>query len=197
MVEEQPSAGPMDLGGLEKGEPSAFFKFLEMIAMYAFYVFLVVAAIVALLLIIKKTRDWVIKIFRTILTFLKNIVNRTTHQAEAEQYIDEKESVFNWDEWKEEQKNKAKGMMQKVFAREPRWEKLSNEQKVRYVYRKLVMQHKQNVHSAATPREILQELKSSSLDENLLEKLTEVYEYVRYGEKEIADEMVNDLRAFN
>jgi len=127
IVEEQPSAGPMDLGGLEKGEPSAFFKFLEMIAMYAFYVFIVVAAIVALLLIIKKTRDWVIKIFRKILTFLKNIVNRTTHQSEAEQYIDEKESVFNWDEWKEEQKNKAKGMMQKVFAREPRWEKLSNE----------------------------------------------------------------------
>lgn len=194
IIEETPPPASFDFGELERGEPSAFAKFLEMITMYIFYAFLIVAVIVCVLLLIKKTRKWLFQITKSVLAFLKRLAQRTFHQEEAMQYVDEKESIFKWEEWKKEHQEKALDMIKKVFTREPNWEKLSNEEKVRYVYKKLIQKNRNVYRAATTPRELIKDLQSTTKDERLLEQLIELYERVRYGEKEIEDDVLNELR---
>ncbi len=197
MTEQAPPPAQPNLG-LEPGEPSAFAKFLEMIMTYVFYVFLIVAAIAALLLIIKKSRLWIKRIIGSFIAFLKQIGNRSMERQETGQYIDEKESVFDWKEWKKEQQDKAKELVQNIFKREPRWESLSNHQKVRYIYRRFLLQQltKLNFKPTNTPRETLQELKTNIVDEGQIDKLRDAYEQTRYGEEDIGDEKIKKLYAF-
>ncbi|MEK3888200.1 DUF4129 domain-containing protein [Bacillus sp. FSL K6-3431] len=195
VTEQAPPPASMDLG-LEPGEPSAFAKFLEVIVTYIFYVFLIFAAIAILLLIVKKTRMWIKRAFRALILFLQQIGNRVMEREESGQYIDEKESVFDWQEWKKEQQDKAKGFVQNIFKREPRWESLSNQQKVRFVYRNFLLQQLKTItyKSTKTPRETLQELKPNvAMDEDKIEKLRDAYEQTRYGEKDIGDDKIKEI----
>ncbi|MCJ8007530.1 DUF4129 domain-containing protein [Lederbergia wuyishanensis] len=194
-VEETPPPNQMELG-LEKGEPNAFLKFLEMIFMYVFYAVIVVLAVGILLLFIKRVRMLVKKYLSKFIAFLKNIIFRSSELEEAGQYIDEKESVFDWKEWKDAQKDKAKGLFQQIFKREPRWDSLTNEQKVRYVYKQMLKQNKKEIEYKAskTPRETIELLKTLVTENTSLEELRDAYEQVRYGKKNVEDSKIKNLR---
>ncbi|MBS4195568.1 DUF4129 domain-containing protein [Lederbergia citri] len=181
---------------LEKGEPNAFLKFLEMIFMYVFYAAIIALAVGMLLLLIKRVRMAVKKALKRFITFLKNIIFRSADLEDSTQYIDEKESVFDWKEWKEAQQEKAKGLFQQIFKREPRWDSLTNEQKVRYVYKQMLKQNKKemDIKASKTPRETIEILKTLVAEKSTLEELRDAYEQVRYGEQDVEVSRINGLR---
>ncbi|MCR2823048.1 DUF4129 domain-containing protein [Lederbergia panacisoli] len=191
------SKPPAQMGlGLEKGEANPFLKFLEMLFMYVFYVVLAALAIGVLLLFIKKVRMLVKQWISKFIAFLKTIIFRSTDLAESTQYIDEKESVFDWKEWKESQQEKAKGLFEQIFKREPRWDSLTNEQKVRYVYKQFLKQNKKEAEfkPSKTPRETIEILKTLVNEKTTAEELRDAYEQVRYGERDVEESRIKDLR---
>lgn len=198
IIEEPPppsSAAPK-LPFVETKEPSAFAELLEVIMMYVVYFLLFVAMIVLLLLLVKRTRLWIKKIVGTFILFLKQMVSRSTKRVETAQYVDEKESVFSWKEWKEEQQEKAKGLMQNIFKRKPSWDSLSNQEKVRFVYRELLLQEMGNINykSTYTPSEMLEQLiVSVSMDEKKIGRLRTAYEQTRYGEQDIEENIIEEI----
>ena len=100
IIEKTPPQGQIDLSDLEPKEPSAIAKYIEMITMYIAYVMFFVIALVIIFLIIKKTRMWMKQIVRAFILFIKRIINRVNKQDEtAVEYIDEKESIFEWNDW--------------------------------------------------------------------------------------------------
>lgn len=183
-----PFEGPM--------EPSAFAKYSGIIVEYVAYAFVFLAAIALLLLFVKRARVLFKQIVRIVIIFFNKIVNRSAYSEESVQYVDEKERIFNWKRWKEEQQAHAKGFVQKVFKRKPSWKSLSNQQKVRFVYRQFLIQQLTNFtyKASSTPRETLAELKSSvPTDEEQVDKLRTAYEETRYGEQVIDDEKIEEI----
>lgn len=161
--------------------------FFEKVAFGLFYIFLAVAAVTVVLLLVKKTRQWMKKLFRVVLNFLKQMTT-APDVLEETSYRDEKESVFDFEEWKKQRKEKMKGFVRQVLKREPNWKKLSNEEKIRFVYRKLIEQESDRIEyqTTKTPREMLQEILSADFtDESGIKQLTTLYEKVRYGEQDI------------
>lgn len=182
MMEERAPASPV-MPDLPAGEKSAFAEFLDMMMTYIAYVVVGVILILALLLLIKKVRQHLLKLFRKLIAKVKEIFSRTSMDRETEQYIDEKESLFDWQEWRREQQAKAKNMMRHLFNREVRYESLSNQEKARFIYRKLVELHGKDmdIDVSMTPREVLKKL---SHEQNL-DLVREAYEQVRYGDQDI------------
>ncbi|KRG14995.1 DUF4129 domain-containing protein [Lederbergia galactosidilytica] len=182
MMEEGASSSPM-MPELPTGEKSAFAEFLDMVMTYIAYVVVVVILILALLLLVKKVRQHLLKLFRKFIAKVKEIFGRSSMGREMEQYIDEKENIFDWQAWRGEQQAKVKQLMGHLFNREVRYESLSNQEKARFIYRKLVEQQAKgmDIHHSMTPREVLRKLSN----EQNLDLLRDTYEQVRYGEQDI------------
>lgn len=182
MPEEGTPSSPM-LPDLPAEEKSAFLEFLDMVMTYIAYVVVAVILLLALLLLFKKVRQRLLMLFHKFLSMIKNLLSRSSEDWETEQYIDEKESLFDWQEWRKEQQEKAKNMMTRLFNREVRYESLTNKEKARFIYRKLVEQQAkdQELMDSMTPREVLSKL---SHEQNL-DLVREVYEQVRYGEQDV------------
>ncbi|MBO0994713.1 DUF4129 domain-containing protein [Bacillus sp. SD088] len=164
-------------------EKSAFLEFLDMVMTYIAYVVVAVILLLALLLLFKKVRQRLLMLFRKFLSMIKNLLSRSSEDWETEQYIDEKESLFDWQEWRREQQAKAKNIVSRLFNREVRYESLTNKEKARFIYRKLVEQQAKDKDLVAsmTPREVLSRL---SHEQNL-DLVREAYEQVRYGEQDV------------
>lgn len=199
-TEELPPADPIEptLPFEEPKESSAFTKLIEMITMYMVYIFVAIVVIAFILLFIKKTRIWIINKLRLLIQFLKGIVRQMTEHNESTQYVEEKESVFDWQEWKEEQQSKAKGFIRKVFKRQPRWDSLSNQQKVRWIFRQFIEQNVEHdkFKDHATPREMLEGLiEEARLEKQEIEQLRIVYEQTRYGEQDVDQQIVDEIYA--
>ena len=110
-------------------------------------------------------------------------------------YIDEKENIFEWDDWLQERKQHLKNFVDQTFTRKPRWDTLTNEEKVRFVYRQLVQRaFKQDLNLSQTPRESIEKMISSMLvDQARVCKLRDAYEQVRYGEQTIDDDVITEI----
>lgn len=173
------------------------FVFLGIIILYATYVFIFIVLIMLLLLLIKRTRQSVIWFIKQIIAFLKRLRDRIFMKAEDPvQYTDEKENIFDWDEWQKEQQDRFRKFMQEIFTREPKWEDLSNEEKVRFAYRFLVENKGKKYYAPSlTPREVLNRMQKiiKREDERVVQKLKEAYERTRYGEQSIDDQTVEEL----
>ncbi|MCJ7842246.1 DUF4129 domain-containing protein [Lederbergia sp. NSJ-179] len=190
IIEEGAPSSPM-LPDLPAGEKSAFAEFLDMVMTYIAYVVVGVIVLFLLLLLIKEVRRRLVSVLRRFFRFIKDLLNRSPGQRETEQYIDEKESLFDWEEWKKEQQTKAKNIMKQLFNREPRYETLMNREKVRFIYRKFIERQTKGVEFrfSMTPREVLRHVESKQ-DLNLLR---EAYEQARYGELDVDEQTLQKL----
>lgn len=191
-----PDAGQNPELPFDDGESGIIAKVLEEIVTYALYVVLAVVLIMLILLITKKTRQKMIQIIRGFFRFLKQMVQRKSKPEEQTPYVDEKESIFSWHDWKKDQKQRAKGFLNR-FKRGPRWESLSNSEKVRYVYQKLLILEKENFNYQVsdTARETLAKIiATESKDESKVKQLLDAYEETRYGHKKVDDDVTEVLR---
>lgn len=188
-------SGEMMLPEGDNGFLYPLMKFLEKIMIAIFYIGIVAAIIVLIFLLMKKSRVWLIEQWKTLIQFLKNLTNRQDEDKKLP-YIDEKETVFDWNLWKRKQKNKAKGLFGKMFRRQPRWDTLSNEEKVRIIYREIVERKKSDFdyRTALTARETLDKIKEivENNDEEI-DLLRKYYEATRYSQKDVNFEKIKDI----
>lgn len=124
---------------LEGGEPSALAVLMEKIAEVGFYILAVVGGIIFIFFASKKVRH----LFRLGYKWFMNYLNQLFHirksdHEENSQYVDEKESLLDLKKWGQGTKNQAKELFSTLFNRQPKWDELSDREKVRYVYRQLV-----------------------------------------------------------
>lgn len=192
---ESPPANPLLPGMQEPAKQSAIMKFLETVMLYFVYICLIVLVVFVLLLMIKRSRLWIKRMFFKFIAFLKQISNRAHFQKEDGYYTDEKESVFDWDEWKKAQQEKVANLVGKIFKRDRDWNSLNMQEKVRYIYRNyLSNQQGIAIQPASTPREILSELRSLLPDDKeRIELLMDSYEKTRYGERDIDEKTMDEI----
>lgn len=183
----------------DEQETSVIIRFFEMILIYAMYVLIIVGVIIIILLMIQKTRNLILQIVKNLIRFLKQqIGSHLNKDEETVRYIDEKENIFDWQDWKGKQQERVKTIMQKLFKRKPSWDSLSNDEKVRFIYKHFISNNlTENYHVSQTPREIIEQIQSSITtgDELLLTKLRDAYEHVRYGEKHIDHMVIEEIYA--
>ncbi|WP_088105559.1 hypothetical protein [Halalkalibacter urbisdiaboli] len=198
--DERPPALDMDIGlpNDEAVEPSVFAKIMDTLMTYVMYVVIVIAVITFALFFIKKARAWIKLALSKLLHFLKQILVRTDKSEETMEYIDEKESIFDWKEWRHEQQKRAKHLVTSMMKIAPRFEALSNQQKVRYIYRQLIQRQMKLHHfqfkQAHTPRQTIEHLKTlKEFDERKLDKLAKGYERIRYGNQELNNKQINEF----
>ena len=190
---------PMDDAPVSPGankEPGVVSDIFEKIALYAIIVVAVIAAVLIVMLFFKKARKRIKKMFHAFVNFLKQMTPGNSNQDQNKSYIDEKENLFSWKDWKEEQKQKAKGIFNS-FKRDPKWHTLSNKEKVRFVYRKLLIREKEkfDYKTADTPRETLDKVTSTvSIDGDTVKNLKDAYEETRYGEESVGDDRTEAIR---
>lgn len=189
----QSSESP-DLGLGEITEPSLFWKILEQIAIYAVYITLAIVAILLILLLVKKTRVGVIKLFHAVMAFLKTMSGRFTDDTENELYEEEKENIFNFKDWSDEQKQRMKSLASKVFKRKVNWNTLSNREKVRVTYRTFISEQSELKNESDTPREIVAKITHKpEFSQAKLNDLLTAYEAVRYGDQDVTDQQVEAI----
>lgn len=196
-VGEAPPQTMPDLGlPLDVKEPSRLGEILDTVLMYFGYALITLIVLVGLLFLMKKTRSWVKKVFRIITSFFHKILKRSVHHEENAGYVDVKENLFDWKEWSTEQNLKAKKFIKNTFKRKPRWDSLSNQMKVRFVYKEFISKKLNEFpyRDAYTPRENLSELvEKSKVNEEKIAALNDAYEQVRYGLQDVEQQKLDDL----
>lgn len=143
-----------------------------------------------LLLFFKNIRNAIINFIKRALSRLKEMVDYFLSHEETHGYVDEKESVFDWEEWKKEQQTKWKNFVGRFYVPKTPWDQLTNEEKVRHMYRRVAESKLRKGEVAKTPREILAEV---TLERKGKQLLQDSYEDVRYGEKTIPEKTVENL----
>lgn len=199
IIEEETEEQTNEMG-LPEGDNSflyPFMKFLETVVLYLFYIGMAAAIIVILFLLTKKSRAWLFEKWHAFIRFLKQLTNRADDAAQSP-YIDEKETVFDWQRWKQKQTNKAKGLFDKMFRRRTNWDALSDKQKVRLVYRDIVEQKKADIAytPALTARETLVKIEEIvEEDDKEIELLRKHYENIRYSDKDLNSENIKEIQS--
>jgi hypothetical protein len=174
---------------LEGGEPSTIAVILDKIIQFAFYSLALIVSVVLIIFVGKKL-GYLLKIgFKWCLKFISKIfhLDHREHE-EGIQYFDEKESLINIKKWSNGKKNQAKELIFHLFNRKPKWEDLSDSEKVRYVYRQLVENNiKQGLifKVSRTPYEIISDI-NKKRNQNELITLLESYGKARYGKQELS-----------
>lgn len=79
-------------------------------------------------------------LFGVIKKFLDQLLDKMEETGESSSYIDEKESIMDWKEWRSELADRAKERLSPLVQRKESWNKLTNNRdKVRFLYREFLL----------------------------------------------------------
>lgn len=190
---EEPTAPPMDFSQLgEMKEPSKIAVLLEKIFMYGAMVLLVLAFVFLLLYSIKNTRTWVKNLIQKVKQLLSRLQFRR-NDVGTEEYTDETENLFDFKEWRKEGSERIKDWVQAFTKRPVNWHSLTNEQKVREIYKQFVKGNLavDQFKSSDTPRQTVEKISHADR-----QRIVETYEKTRYGEQELNDEVIEEISQF-
>lgn len=193
VFEEEPLAPPMDFTDLgEVKEPSAIAVLLEKIFMYGALILLAFAFVFLLLYSIKHTRTWVKNIIQKMKQFLSQLQLRR-NDVDIEEYTDETENLFDFKEWRKERSERIKDWVQGFTHRPANWNTLTNEQKVREIYKQFVKGHLtvDQYKQSDTPRQTVEKIHHADR-----QKVVEIYEKTRYGEQHLNDQVMEEIDKF-
>jgi len=197
-IEEEPVPQTnQEMQPLEQGEPSLLMVILEKIMVVVLVIGMIIAVLFLLYYLYKKLRKW-LKVSQSWLSrFLNQLFTFRDDNNQVLNYQDEKESVFDWNEWKKHTQSKAKELVTHLFKRKPNWNDLSSREKARYVYNEWI--HKQvkrgfNFRESNTPKEnIIQYQEKHQQNDKVIDSLAEVYGQARYGNGEIDEKKIERL----
>ncbi|GGF90284.1 DUF4129 domain-containing protein [Paenibacillus abyssi] len=193
----QPSAQeqlPPQLPQMEPAEPSKFMIWLEKIGMVLVYLFLAALALVLLYQIGKRAPVLFMKLYRVI----TRLFNKETEQQSKEGFVDEVETLFELKGWKERLADKLG--QRRMKARSQWSDNLSNEEKVRYLYRQWLTRLIKNGYKRKTyhtPKETMREIERSNKQyQSTSGEFLSLYEQARYGHKDVSDQEVRSVKKF-
>jgi hypothetical protein len=133
----------------------------------------------------KKFRNMARSFFSWFLNLFSQIFNSRQKEDSLLEYEDEKESLFDFKKFRKEMKGNYQGILRKITNRKPKFEQMSIEEKVRYIYRFLASEVKQQEqwHASLTAHEVLQ-LNQRKKKLDLFKKW---YEDIRYGKIQLEE----------
>lgn len=185
--ETQPEAPPMQApGGLEQGEPAAFFVWLEKVVQVVFYVIMIALAGWLLFWLGKQA----IRLAKWLTAWLNARMERNEDGDQGIGYTDEEEVLDGgWKPFGRDAAGRLQQWIEGLRNREPQWEALTgNREKARYLYRHYVKKATASgypIRPSLTPQEAGEELAAKYPEEReAIKQLTGSYERVRYGDKE-------------
>ncbi|WP_226037348.1 DUF4129 domain-containing protein [Aquibacillus saliphilus] len=181
----------------EGSDPSLFAIWLERIFLTVMFIFIAATILFLIVKFYKKFHSRLKIIFSWFVQFLNQIFGISNHKETSEEYIDEKEVVFDLNDWRVRTRDWTKEHVINRFKRKRNWENLTNSEKVRYLYHQFVSEQVKNgfvFHSYQTPHETLEKIKEQNqLSTDLLTKLEESYQEARYGDEQISDKTIKLL----
>ncbi|MDC3417969.1 hypothetical protein [Aquibacillus salsiterrae] len=196
--EQPPKAQQPDILGTEKAEPSLIAVWFEKIMYAVVAVGLICLALFLIYMLAKRFRRIIKKVTNWISRFANQLLGQRKEEEVDQSYIDEKESIFDWDTFVAKQKDKITRAVRTIYHRKPTWQQLSTEQKIRYLYRELVKEQVNNgyvYHPSLTIRETISEIiKMVPGYEKELNVLNELYEQIKYGETVNEEVNVDQLK---
>lgn len=136
-------------------------------------------------------------IYKTLLSFSQN--ESVDQKGEDFGYEDQKETLFDLNKIKDAYLQKIKDIMDNLFKNETKWDSLTNNlEKIRFLYKYAIIRAVAQGYlfkPYLTPKESAKDLLNSKKTMPLnLAELADVYSSVKYGEKNVADAKVEDLR---
>jgi hypothetical protein len=191
----QPTPGEPGMPMLPPAEAAEISPFWEMVSTVLGYLALIIAGIGFIFLLGKV----LVKLFKFIVELVKRLMAQSNWTGEIYGYSDEKESLIDWQAIKNSYAEGFKEWLERIFNNEPRWGQLTdNSQRVRYLYRHLVLRAIGTGYSfkaSRTPDETIKDLADHDRLEKELQPLMEdLYGRARYGDGEIGTEEVLELK---
>jgi hypothetical protein len=173
------------------GGPSAFMAFMEKVLYYFAIALTIAIALVALYFLSRL-------IYRVVKAIVMRLLARSREAAKGiQEYEEEKTSLLDWKELRQQYGDRLTSLFSRR-ERDPSWESLDGSGRVRLLYRLFV---RRNVNAGQpfdphlTPREVLAgHSKEGLMSKEEREQLADAYNTVRYGNKQVDDELSSRLK---
>ncbi|MFA9557055.1 hypothetical protein ACERII_07115 [Evansella sp. AB-rgal1] len=179
----------------EPGDPSIIAVILERIFSVILIILLVAGSIILLYIFFKKIRGWL----RALRIWLGKMLNLFNSEKEEDllAYVDEKESAFDWKQFRHGYEERLKDWFTETFKREPKWKDLkSNAERARFLYRHYILKQMKKGYKfreSNTPMETMKELDKKD-ERNTM--LATTYAKARYSKEQIEKEKVDELKTY-
>jgi hypothetical protein len=188
-VQSTPPPGNMGMPG-EKGEPAAWAVILEKIAYYIGVV-LLVALVLGILYVFVKVA------YRQIKKLIAWLRERAENQSVGmQEYEEEKTNLLDWSELRKQLGERVSSFVSR-FERDPNWDRLSSAERIRHLYRSFVRRSVgagQPFEAHLTAQEQLSVRQDRQLNEKQRNELSDAYNAVRYGSKQVEEDVANRLK---
>ncbi|WP_186580831.1 MFS transporter [Aquibacillus kalidii] len=172
----------------EEYDPSLFAILMEKLMILTGYLAIVVFIFLLLAVFVKRFRGWLITAYRFVRGLFKQVFSRGNKTETENEYVDEKESSFDWNLWRKQGQEKVKNMFGRIYKRPVKFDNLSSREKVRFIYKHLIKEHSKSgskLSLSATAHEMIRQLEQEYPDRQaLLAELELEYDRVRYGDKD-------------
>ncbi|MDX8044632.1 hypothetical protein SH601_01415 [Gracilibacillus sp. S3-1-1] len=186
VVEEPSQSMERPMLPSEETDPSWIREWVETITYVIGGILVVLTVLLFVAMLFKKFRRFVIRAVRALWQTMQQVFGKTSDQETHTDYQDEKESLMDWKKWRKENREKLYSVVQRVTRRKPKFNQLSSEERVRFLYNKLASELREmdKWHPSLTAHEVLY------LTENRekLKQLEKWYDDIRYGQKSIDHE---------
>ncbi len=182
VIMEEPEQGQMHaMPGAEESEPSLFAEIMEKILFTVGYALVIGIVLLFIFLLFKRARSFMKRVFAYMIRLFQDVFTKKQEKENNGEYTDEKEAMFNFKAWRDENKKKAQDLFAKMANRRRQFKKLSDPEKVRFLYKEMV-----KVENTYKPYYTAHE--SLAITENVpsVKELERLYDEVRYGDKELS-----------
>ncbi|RCW74707.1 hypothetical protein [Saliterribacillus persicus] len=182
VIMEEPEQGQMPaMPGAEESEPSLFAEIIEKILFTMGYALVIGIVLLFIFLLFKRARSFMKRVFAYMIRLFQDVFTKKHEKENNGEYTDEKEAMFNFKAWRDENKKKAQDLFSKMANRRRQFKKLSDPEKVRFLYKEMV-----KVENTYKPYFTAHE--SLAITENVpsVKELERLYDEVRYGDKELS-----------
>ncbi len=182
LVEEQPPSNEMPaLPPAEEQEPSRFAELMDTLTYIMGLVLVAILIILFIAILFKKFRRLIIQAVISLWKMIKQVFGKKNVAETTTDYEDEKESLFDWKKWRKENQDKISEAFRNITRRKPKFEQLTSEEKVRFLYRRIArdVKKQEKWRESLTAHEVL----SLTEKNQQLVQLEKWYDDIRYGNK--------------
>lgn len=191
--EKQESSMTPMLPEEEPKDPSFFAELMEQIMIILGFVLIVFLLLLFLAIFIKKVRRAIKTVLLKLWQIITQVFSRRKTDEISTDYSDEKQSLFNWKDWRKTKQEEFQEAITRIVKRKPKFEQLSPAEKARFLYKEIATelkrQHKWR-HSM-TAHEVLQNAEQNEQ----LARLRELYDDARYGKDKLDKTMETELNS--
>ncbi|WP_058306728.1 DUF4129 domain-containing protein [Gracilibacillus massiliensis] len=184
-IQEEQQTNEMPALPQDQSEPSRFSEWIDQIMIIFGIVMAICLILLFIALLFKKFRNMMKRAILSLWAIIKKVTGKKD-LAETTDYDDEKENLFDWKKWRKENQEKIGKAFRNVTKRKPKFENMSKEEKVRFLYRQVArdLKKQEKWRASLTAHEVI----ALNEQDQLLKRLENWYDDIRYGDKNLSEE---------